>query len=123
MWKGRNPNLNHLKMWGCLAKVKIFANKKRKLGPKTIDGVFIGYSQNNTNYRIMIIKSKISETDINIVLESRDVVFFENIMPLKNKVNKSFNLPSSSNSNIEDNSRNTNSSYLDEPRRSKRQRI
>ena len=44
-------------------------------------------------------------------------------MPLKDKVNKSFNhsnLPSNSNSNIEDINGNTNSLYLDEHRKSKR---
>lgn len=124
MWKGkgRKPNLDHLKMRGCLAKVKILENKQRKLGPKTIDRVFIWYAQNSTSYIIMIIKWKINEIDVNSIIESRDVVFLENTMPLKDKVNNSFN-PSSNNYNIDDFNENTNSLYLEESRRSKIQRI
>jgi hypothetical protein len=43
-WKGRKPNLSHLCTWGCLAKVHVSPPKKRKLGPKTVDCVFLGYA-------------------------------------------------------------------------------
>ena len=43
-WKGRMPNMNYLKVWGCLAKVTVPKPKKVKVGPKTIDCVFIGYA-------------------------------------------------------------------------------
>ena len=36
-WKGRMPNLNYLKVWGCLAKVAVPKPKKVKVGQKTID--------------------------------------------------------------------------------------
>ena len=32
-WKGRIPNLNYLKVWGCLAKVAVLKPKKVKVGP------------------------------------------------------------------------------------------
>ena len=41
-WEGRKPNLSFLRTWGCLAKVSIPLPKKRKLGPKTVDCVFLG---------------------------------------------------------------------------------
>ena len=40
------PNLNYLKVWGCLAKVVVHKPKKVKIGPKTIDCVFIRYAYN-----------------------------------------------------------------------------
>ena len=43
-WKGRMPNLNYLKVWGCLTKVAVPKPKKVKVGPKTVDCVFIGYA-------------------------------------------------------------------------------
>ena len=41
-FRGRKPNLSHLRTWGCLAKVSLPLPKKRKLGPKTVDCVFLG---------------------------------------------------------------------------------
>jgi hypothetical protein len=38
-------------MWGCLAKVNVSINKKRKLGPKIVDCVFLSYSFHNIGYR------------------------------------------------------------------------
>ena len=38
-WKGIMPNLNYLKVWGCLAKVAVPKPKKVKVGPKTVDCV------------------------------------------------------------------------------------
>ena len=38
------PNLNYLKMWGCLAKVALPSHKCSNIGPKTLDAVFIGYA-------------------------------------------------------------------------------
>ena len=43
-WVGRKPSLAYLRTWGCLAKVNIPIPKKRKLGPKTVDCIFIGYA-------------------------------------------------------------------------------
>nr|KYP31709.1 Retrovirus-related Pol polyprotein from transposon TNT 1-94 [Cajanus cajan] len=88
LWKNRKPNLKYLKVWWCLAKVNIPINKKRKIGPKTVDCVFLGYSLHSTTYRFLVINSEVSEISNNIIMESRDVVFFENIFPLKNKLSK-----------------------------------
>jgi hypothetical protein len=56
-------------------------NKKRKLGPKTMDCVFLGYSHHSIAYRFLVIKSEIYDVHIDTFLESRDVTFFENIFP------------------------------------------
>ena len=46
-WKEKTPNIQFFKVWGCLAKVSIPEPKKRKIGPKTVDTIFIGYALNN----------------------------------------------------------------------------
>ena len=46
MWHKIKSNLKTLKVWDCLAKVGFPNNKKRKLGPKTVDGIFLGYANN-----------------------------------------------------------------------------
>jgi transposase InsO family protein len=43
-WEKKRLNLSYLWTWGCLAKVNVPINKKRKLGPKTVDCVFLGYA-------------------------------------------------------------------------------
>ena len=75
-------------MWECLAKVNIPINKKRKIGPKTVDCVFVGYSMHNTTYRFLVVNSEVSEISNDIIMESRNVTFFENIFTLKNKLSK-----------------------------------
>jgi transposase InsO family protein len=43
-WEKKRLNLSYLRTWGCLAKVNVPINKKRKLGPQTVDCVFLGYA-------------------------------------------------------------------------------
>lgn len=43
LWFKRTPNLKYLKVWGSLAKVGLLETKKRKIGPKSTNCVFIGY--------------------------------------------------------------------------------
>jgi transposase InsO family protein len=57
LWEGRKPSLKYLKVWGCLANVMLPGPKKRKLGSKTCDCVFIGYVCNSSCYRFLVIKS------------------------------------------------------------------
>nr|AQA29578.1 reverse transcriptase [Zea mays] len=46
---------------GCLAKVNVLTNKKRKLGPKTVDCVFPGYAFHSIGYRFLIINSGVPD--------------------------------------------------------------
>jgi hypothetical protein len=75
----RKPLLSYLRTCGCLAKVNVPINKKRKLGPKTVDCVFLGYAHYSTAYRFLVIKSEITNVHIDTFLESHDVTFFKNI--------------------------------------------
>src|SRR6185503_20887778 len=81
---GIKSSLSYLRSWGCLAKVNVPINKKRKLGPKTVDCVFLGYAIHSVGYRFLIISSKIPDMIEGTIMESRDVTFFENEFPMKN---------------------------------------
>ena len=70
-------------MWGCLAKVLLSEPKKRKLGPKTFDAAFIGYAENNDAYRFLVIKSENRLVEVNSIIETKNIDFFENIFPWK----------------------------------------
>jgi hypothetical protein len=82
--------------------VNVSLTKKRKLGPKTVDCVFVGYAHNSAAYRFLVVHSETSEVAVNVIMESRDVTFFESIFPMQNKEvvspdgpSRTYSLPSS----------------------------
>ena len=83
IWIGRKPSLSYLRTWRCLAKVNVPINKKRKLGPKTVDCVFLEYAQRSIAYRFLVVKSEIPDVHVDSIMKSRDAIFFENIFPMK----------------------------------------
>ena len=83
LWKGRIPSYKFLKVWGCLPKVVVPIPKRIKIGPKTIDCVFIAYAHNNTAYRFLIYMSNIPDLYVNTIIESRNASFFEEIFLYK----------------------------------------
>ncbi|WVZ85747.1 hypothetical protein U9M48_032635 [Paspalum notatum var. saurae] len=82
-WIGRKPSLSYLRIWGCLAKVNVSINKKRKLGPKTVDCIFLGYAHQSIAYRFLVVKSDVPDMYVDTIMESRDATFFENIFSMK----------------------------------------
>ena len=81
MFKKEKPCYKTLKVWRCLAKVLIPAPKKVKIGPKTVDCIFIGYNRNNTMYHFLMHESKIPAIQKNTIMESRNASFFETTFP------------------------------------------
>ena len=82
-WIGRKLSLSYLRTWGCLTKVNVPINKKCKLGHKIVDCIFLRYAHHSIAYRSFIIKSEVSDVNVNSLMESHDVTFFENIFPMK----------------------------------------
>lgn len=82
-WVGRKPSLSYLRTWGCMAKVNVPINKKRKLGPRTVDCVFLGYASCSIAYRFLVVKSEVPDVYVDTIMESRDATFFEHIFPMK----------------------------------------
>jgi hypothetical protein len=85
-WKGRKPSFGFLRAWGYLVKVNVPACKKRKLGPKTVDCIFLGYAHNSTTYRFLVIKSEFLDVQVNILTKLRDATFFEYVFSVKDRV-------------------------------------
>ena len=108
-------------MWGCLAKVAVSIPKKVKIGPKTVDCVFIGYAYNSSAYRFLIHKSDIPDMHMNTIIEYRNALFFEEMFSYK---------PTQETNSLKRNLESTSSTSHDqelmeernkvEPRRSKR---
>ncbi|PHT50337.1 hypothetical protein CQW23_10084 [Capsicum baccatum] len=82
-WKGRKPNLKYFKVWGCLEKVQVSIPKRVKIGPKTVDCIFIGYVKISKACRFLVHKSEHPNINENTIIESDNGEFFENIYPYK----------------------------------------
>ena len=63
--------------------------KKCKLGPKTVDCVFLGYAIHSVGYRFLIVKSGVPDMHVGTIMESRDATFFENIFPMRDETSSS----------------------------------
>jgi hypothetical protein len=46
-------NIQKLRVWGCDAHVRILPDKQSKIQPRTWSGVFVGFDQETSSYRIM----------------------------------------------------------------------
>src|SRR3954462_7958723 len=88
-WEKKRLKLSYLRTWGCLAKVNVPIPKKRKLGPKTVDCVFLGYAFHSIGYRFLIVKSQVSDMHVGTIMESNDATFFEDIFPMKDSSSSS----------------------------------
>ena len=120
LWKGMKPSYKYLRVWGCLAKVAVPPPKKVRIGPKTIDCIFIGYAHNGAAYRFLIYESNIPDIHQNTIMESRNASLFEDVFPYGSKEK-----PSSSKrvlETIHENSQDEDTDGEVEPRRSKRAR-
>jgi transposase InsO family protein len=76
-WVERKPSLSYLRTWGCLAKVNVPISKKRKLGTKTMDCVFLGYAHHSIAYRFLVVKSEVPDMHVDKIFESRAATFLK----------------------------------------------
>ena len=51
IWHKKVPNLSYLKVWGCKAVVRLTEPKRKSLGEKGVDCIFIGYAEHSKAYR------------------------------------------------------------------------
>lgn len=71
------PNLSHLKSFGCLCFATIL-NNKDKFSSRSEKCVFVGYSFNKKGYKLYSLDNK-------CMIFSRDVKFYETVYPFKNE--------------------------------------
>jgi hypothetical protein len=63
-------------VWGCRAVVRLTEPKRRPLGERGIDCIFIGYAENSYAWRFYVLESN-EYVSVNSVIESRDADFDE----------------------------------------------
>lgn len=70
MWYGRKPSVKHLRVFGCLAHVKVNTPAIRKLSDRSVQMILLGYEDGTKGYRVYDpIEKKLHV--------SRDVIFEE----------------------------------------------
>jgi len=73
LFKGRKPNISHLKVFGC--KCFILNNEKNNLGkfdPKEDEGIFLGYSLHSHAYRVYNSKTMVVEESMHVAFDEID---------------------------------------------------
>lgn len=75
---GKKSSVDHLKIFGCLVYIHIPKDKRKKLDPTSLKGIFVGYSASSKANRIYIKEDRRIEV-------SRDVFFDENIAYKKSR--------------------------------------
>jgi len=70
-WQGKEVNLSHLRVFGCVSYVRVKDADRDKLDPKAKKVTFIGYGSDEMGYRFWDDSSR-------KVIRSRDVTFNEN---------------------------------------------
>ena len=85
LWKRRKPSYKYLRVWGCLAKVAVPLPKNVKIRPKIVDCIFIGYAHNSNAYWFLVHESNILDIHKNMIMESRNASFFEDVFPCNSK--------------------------------------
>jgi hypothetical protein len=88
-WERKSLKRSYLHTWGCFEKVNVPIPNKRKLGQKTVDCVFSGYTFHSIGYRLLIVKSEVSDMHVGTIMKSNDATFFEDIFPMKDTSNSS----------------------------------
>ncbi|WVZ63750.1 hypothetical protein U9M48_013358 [Paspalum notatum var. saurae] len=71
---GTLPDLEHLRVFGCLCYPNLSGTAKHKLSPRSAAYVFLGYPESHKGYRCLNISSR-------RVIISRQVVFDEGLLP------------------------------------------
>ncbi|KAL0314204.1 UNVERIFIED_CONTAM: Retrovirus-related Pol polyprotein from transposon TNT 1-94 [Sesamum angustifolium] len=135
LWKGRKkPQI--LSSVGVPSKSAGPRTQTKKLGPKTVDAVFLGYVETSYALRFLVIKSEIPGIEVNTIVEFRDAVFLEDVFPMKTGIPSSVSLDDSlastsipehvekmTNVGVNPNSASLTHEESDIPRRSKRARV
>lgn len=83
LWKSETPRLDYLKVWGCLAKVGISKSRRKKINPKTVDAIFVGYFSKSNINRFLVANSVMNDISNNTLIKARDAIYFENVLYFK----------------------------------------
>lgn len=68
IWKGRKPNVKYFHVFGSVCFILADCDPRRKLDPKSDEGIFLGYSRNSRVFRVFNKRTKSMMESINVVV-------------------------------------------------------
>ena len=76
LWKGRKPTVKYFHIFGSKCYILEVRDYRRKIDPKSDEGIFLGYSTNSRAYRVFNSRTKTVMESINVLI---DDVFEEKV--------------------------------------------
>ena len=69
IWKGRKPTVKHFHIFGSPCYILADREQRRKMDPKSDEGIFLGYSTNSRAYRVFNSRTRTVMESINVVVD------------------------------------------------------
>ncbi|MCH89716.1 retrovirus-related pol polyprotein from transposon tnt 1-94 [Trifolium medium] len=69
LYKGKKPIVSYFHVFGSKCYILADREQRRKLDPKSDEGIFLGYSTNSRAYRVYNSKTKVLMESINVVID------------------------------------------------------
>ncbi|XP_050888987.1 uncharacterized protein LOC127094168 [Lathyrus oleraceus] len=69
LWKGRKPTIKYFHVFGSKYYFLADREQRRKIDPKSDEGIFMGYSPNRRAYRVFNSRTKVMMESINVVMD------------------------------------------------------
>ena len=73
IWKGRKPTVKYFHVFGSKCYILTDREQRRKMDPKSEEGIFLGYSANNKAYRVYNCRTKVMMESVNVVVDDCSV--------------------------------------------------
>jgi transposase InsO family protein len=69
LWKDRKPTVKYFHVFGSKCYILADREQRRKMDPKSDEGIFLGYSRNSRAYRVYNSRTKTMMESINVVID------------------------------------------------------
>ena len=69
LWKGRKPTVKYFHVFGSKCYILADREQRRKMDPKSDEGIFLGYSTTSKAYRVFNSRTKVMMESINVVVD------------------------------------------------------
>ena len=71
VWKGRIPTVKYSHVFGSKCYILTDCEQRRKMDPKSDEGIFLGYSTNSRAFRVFNSRTKVMMESINVVVDDQ----------------------------------------------------
>ncbi|KAK2423598.1 cysteine-rich RECEPTOR kinase [Trifolium repens] len=79
LWRERKPSVKHFHVFGSKCYILADREQRRKLDPKSDEGIFLGYSTNSRAYRVYNSRTKVVMESYNVVVNDVETEKVDNV--------------------------------------------